>query len=104
MDARCRSIRSLPPVPHPNRNSAMLNRLLAAIALLAAATSPGWAQNPPGMLRVGAWDVTSLRQWDRRIDSMMDDGELRIRQTTADTDLPGRTHQRAGQYYKGVPV
>jgi thermolysin len=82
----------------------MLHRLLAAIALLASAASPGWAQNPPGLLRVGAWDVTSLRQWDRRIDSMMDDGELRIRQTIADTDLPGRTHQRAGQYYKGVPV
>ena len=35
---------------------------------------------------------------------MMRSGELRIRQTREDTLLPGRTHERANQYYRGVRV
>ena len=34
----------------------------------------------------------------------MRSGELRIRQTREDTLLPGRTHERANQYYRGVRV
>jgi bacillolysin len=82
----------------------MLKRLFLATALVAAAVVPGPAQTSLGMQRVRASDVTSLRQWDRRIDSMIDDGELRIRQTLADPDVAGRVHQRAAQFYKGIPV
>lgn len=44
------------------------------------------------------------RAWTSRIDSMLRRGELRMRQTREDTMLPGRTHERADQYYRGVRV
>ena len=35
---------------------------------------------------------------------MLRSGELRVRQTRDDTLIPGRTHERADQYYRGVRV
>jgi len=82
----------------------MLKQLLVGIALLATTAIPGAAQNAPALQRVRARDVATLRQWDQRIDAMLRDGDLRIRQTTPDRDVAGRTHERAVQYCKGVPV
>ncbi len=35
---------------------------------------------------------------------MLRSGELRLRQTREDHVVPGRTHERADQYYRGVRV
>jgi thermolysin len=48
--------------------------------------------------------LAQLREWDRRIDTMLRGGELRVRQTRADALVEGRTHQRADQFHKGVRV
>jgi thermolysin len=82
----------------------MLTRLSLTVAFLASIAIPGSGQTPPGMQRVRAADVSALRQWERRIDTMLDAHELRIRQSVADPDVAGRTHERAAQYYKGLPV
>jgi bacillolysin len=78
--------------------------LLIAVALLIAGALPSGAQAPPGMQRIRPGDISSLRQWDQRIDAMLRNGDLRIRQTMPDRDVAGRTHERAAQYYQGIPV
>jgi thermolysin len=80
-------------------------RIVLALAVLAAAVVPARAQqNTPGLQRVRAEGVAALRQWDQRVDAMLRNGDLRVQQVTPDSDLAGRTHERATQYYKGVPV
>lgn len=81
----------------------MLKRLWFGILILVTAT-PAAAQNPSGLQRVRTGDVASLRQWDQRIDGMLRSGELQVRQTMPDPDVAGRIHERAQQYYRGVPV
>ncbi len=85
----------------------MLRNTLLALTLAAAIAAPARAQNYPGMQRVMAdagSEIPNLRQWDQRVDAMLRDGDLRIAQLTPDRDVAGRTHERASQYYKGVPV
>ncbi len=45
-----------------------------------------------------------LREWDAAIQSMLRDGELRVRQTRDDTLVRGQVTERADQYAKGVRV
>jgi bacillolysin len=45
-----------------------------------------------------------LRQMDAAIDGMVAGGDLRVGRIAADTLLPGRTHERLDQYYRGVRV
>lgn len=82
----------------------MPRRALLLFAILASFVLPAAAQNTAGQLRVLAPDVASLRQWDQRIDVMAREGSLRIVETATDRDVAGRTHERASQYYEGVPV
>jgi thermolysin len=77
--------------------------LVAAVAFLAPGASAD-AQQHPGLRRVTAGSIGELRQWDQRIDAMQRAGELRVRRTVADPDVAGRTHERATQHYKDVPV
>jgi thermolysin len=81
---------------------------LAAVLASSGAASPG-AQSvaQPGLVRItaaSAASIADLRAWDRRVDSMLDSGELRVRTVRDDTLMPGRRHERADQYYKGVRV
>src|SRR5450759_11327 len=46
----------------------------------------------------------TLREWDDRVLSMERERELRPRTVQVDTLVPGRSHHRLDQYYKGVPV
>jgi hypothetical protein len=62
------------------------------------------AARHPGLVSFAATASPDREQWDRRVSRMLKAGELRIRESTPDTMLPGRTHQRMTQYYKGVPV
>lgn len=54
--------------------------------------------------RIAPGSITELRAWDARVDSMLNTGELRVRITREDALMPGRSHQRADQFYRGVRV
>lgn len=57
-----------------------------------------------GPVAVTAETPTALREWDGWVDRMVRAGELQLRQVRQDTLINGRTHERFGQYYEGVPV
>jgi bacillolysin len=83
---------------------------LASAAICFAAwsvTTPTHAQvrdTGRGRVNVSSNSTAERRAWTTRIDRMIRNGELRVRQTREDTLLPGRTHERANQYYRGVRV
>ena len=54
--------------------------------------------------RVQAMTGREAGSWDGRIETLVAQGELRLRQVRADTLLPGRRHERFAQIYKGVHV
>jgi bacillolysin len=79
---------------------------VCAIALWSVA-HPTYGQGPDaprGRIAAGAQSPADRRAWTSRIDGMLRTGELRLRQTRDDTLVPGRTHERADQYYRGVRV
>jgi thermolysin len=88
-------------------------RAVAAVAI-AICLCAIWRLTPPvygqvneagrGRTIIGAQSVADRRAWTARIDGMLRSGELRIRQTHDDEMIPGRTHERADQYYRGVRV
>ena len=57
-----------------------------------------------GRVNIATGSIAERRAWSSRVDRMLRGGELRIRQTREDTLVPGRTHERADQYYRGVRV
>jgi bacillolysin len=62
------------------------------------------AQSRGERVSIAPQSIAELRDWDQRIDRMTRDGDLRLRQTRDDTLIPGRTHERFDQYYRGVRV
>jgi bacillolysin len=48
--------------------------------------------------------LTELRGWDRQVDEMARSGDLRLRDANRDRLVPGRTHERYDQFYRGVRV
>lgn len=75
------------------------------VYLAGAAYSPGLlARGAQAPLVVQPRQAGDLRAWDRRIDSLAREGELRLRQSQPDTLLAGRTHERLAQYYRGIRV
>ena len=83
---------------------------ITAAAFMAAAwyfPAPTYGQAndiPRGRVNITAGSSAERRAWASRIDRMIRSGELRVRQTREDTLLPGRTHERSNQYYRGVRV
>jgi len=75
-----------------------------AAGLLAAGPAPLLAQNQPGLRRIRPGTIAELREWDARIDGMLRSGDLVVRRVFDDTKVPGRTHERADQYHRGVKV
>ena len=73
-----------------------------------------WSLAPPtygqmsevarGRVNLATGSIAERRAWSSRIDRMLRTGELRIRQVREDTLVPGRTHERADQYYRGIRV
>ena len=49
-------------------------------------------------------DLTGLRAWDARVDSMARSDALVLQGHRADSRIPGRTHESFAQYHLGVPV
>ena len=66
----------------------------------------------PATLRAAEGRVTRVQAmagreagtWDGRIEALVAQGELRLRQVRADTLVPGRKHERFAQIYNGVHV
>lgn len=82
----------------------------AAVSLISvwSLVQPTYGQGPAvsrgGRVSAGAQSPAERRAWTSRIDAMLRTGELRLRQTREDPLVPGRTHERADQYYRGVRV
>ncbi len=55
-------------------------------------------------IAVTAANPTGLRQWDDRVNRMIQGGALRVRQIREDPSISGRTHERLSQYHEGLPV
>lgn len=77
---------------------------LCVLAGAAATTRAARAQEARATITIDARSATQLRDWDRRLDGMLRQGELRVRDTREDTLITGRIHQRSDQYYRGVRV
>jgi bacillolysin len=83
-----------------------IRRIILCLALLLLT----WTDRGPlvaqqvRVARIVPGSLTELRAWDARVDSMLNTGELRVRITREDTLMPGRSHQRADQFYRGVRV
>jgi bacillolysin len=83
-----------------------IRRIILCLALLLLT----WTDRGPlvaqqvRVARIVPGSITELRAWDARVDSMLNTGELRVRITREDTLMPGRSHQRADQFYRGVRV
>jgi bacillolysin len=83
-----------------------IRRIILCLALLTVT----WTERGPlvaqqvRVARIVPGSITELRAWDARVDSMLNTGELRVRITREDALMPGRSHQRADQFYRGVRV
>jgi thermolysin len=83
-----------------------LRRIALCLALLCLAWGePGQlAAQHARLARIAPDSLSELRAWDARLESMVRSGELRVRVTRDDTLMPGRRHERADQFYRGVRV
>ena len=89
------------------------NRTLCA-AVVVVCLFAGWphgqstygqnADATRGRLSIRTESTNERRAWTSRVDGMLRNGELRVRQSAEDPLVPGRTHERADQYYRGVRV
>ena len=79
---------------------------LALVAAIAALTAPAAAAQTPSAAGVlyAATQPDSLRSADAQIEAMRRDGELVLAQVAPDSLIPGRTHERLAQRYRGLPV
>jgi len=73
--------------------------ILFTLAASSAATF-GYAQET----RVTPRGLAGLREWDRRVTADIRSGDLRRRSVRDDTLMPGRSHERFDQYFRGVRV
>jgi thermolysin len=85
---------------HPSACAGVATVLLAALAWY----GPAAAQQPRLVVAATPGSIPELRQWDQRVTRMERDGELRLRQVREDTLIPGRSHERLDQHYRGVRV
>jgi bacillolysin len=76
----------------------------ATLAVIVLCSSDPVAQGRRTVPDVMPRTIGELRMQDARIDRMMRDGNLRVRDSVADTLVPGRRIERTDQYYRGVRV
>lgn len=72
--------------------------------MVVLAAAPQEAARDRRVTTLNASGRVEVRQASSRLDQMIRAGALGVADTTADTLLPWRTHQRLRQLYKGVPV
>ena len=85
-----------------------LRRIVTALGvagwLIIAPASPPAAGQSPGRTQAAAVEARDLRLWDARVDRMVREGALALRQERDDTQLRGHVHRRFTQVVDGVPV
>ena len=84
-----------------------LASVLAAAAALASASQDAASRQPPGVVSVSAGyaaGVDDLRRWDAAVDGRTRTGEFVVVSRLDDGHLPGREHEYAAQFFRGVPV
>jgi Zn-dependent metalloprotease len=59
---------------------------------------------PAQALAIAASSPRDLRDWDALVTQEARDGDLRLRVVRDDTLMPGRSHERFDEYFKGVHV
>lgn len=84
--------------------SGWLRMLVPVVACVVLMRPSLPAQSRGERVSIAPQSAAELRDWDQWIDRMTRDGDLRLRQTRDDTLIPGRTHERFDQYYRGVRV
>ena len=89
---------------HRALSAAVLTVCLLALWPHGQSTYGQIADSARGRLTIRAESTNERRAWTSRVDGMLRNGELRIRQTREDPLVPGRTHERSDQYYRGVRV
>ncbi len=77
---------------------------LAACASLCLVTSDKVVHGQSHVSTISAVSAGELRPWDTAVNAMIRAGDLALRLERADTLIPGRTHERYTQMYRGVPV
>src|SRR5438105_932968 len=82
------------------RTRALIGVIFAAVVL---STSGSRAADAPH-LTLAAVSPADVGSVDRMVSQMVRGGELRLRESTPDSLMPGRTHERLDQYYRGVRV
>jgi thermolysin len=78
--------------------------LVLAAAWLAGSGEQEAVAQARGAERIVPDSIGRLRAWDRTIDRMLSRGELRLRSLREDAVVPGRSHERADQFHRGVRV
>jgi bacillolysin len=78
--------------------------LCLALTCVSGAQPESLVAQGAGLARIVPDSLTELRAWDLRVDGMLRSGELRVRTTRDDGLMPGRSHERADQYHRGVRV
>ncbi len=97
---------------HHDMPGGTMKALLFASAALAGAAGltlvSGQEMTPagpgPARFAVGSAQRDELRQLDSQLDRMARTGEMKRRIVRQDTVLPGRSHERFDQYFRGVRV
>ena len=84
-------------------------RMMQCAGLAIAGLGLGMMQGPPadrpnGRTSVAATSRAAVSEWDQKIAALATRGDLRASTTRQDTMIPGRSHTRFEQLYKGVPV
>ena len=94
--------------PQPNRGLTppIDGTVYTDVGVGAVLSAPATAVLQDGRARIAvtAADPAGLRQWNDRVDRMIQGGDLRVRQIREDTLIRGRTHERLSQYHDGLPV
>src|SRR5262249_5715075 len=83
--------------------SAGIGLVLSTLVLSSLLLSPS-VHAQGRVTRVTASAAHEVAAWDQRIQALAADGSLRLRQSRADTLMPGRRHDRFAQVYRGVRV
>ncbi len=86
-----------------------MRMIMRRATLALAALGMGMMQGPPadrpdGRTSVAATSRAAVSEWDQKIAALSTRGDLRVLTTREDTMIPGRTHTRLEQLYKGAPV
>ncbi len=84
----------------PRRVRPLLVALIAAVAVVAARPRAAGQQ----LVTVPPAVAADLAAADRLVNQMLRTGNLRVRDTVADTMMAGRAHERLEQYYRGVRI